>query len=499
MIKAKKEKESHMAYLMDLLKNSSYLCLQGDIHCKVTHICYDSREVKKGSVFVCLKGSRRDGHDYAKEAVRHGAAAVIVQRNVVVEERAVVIRVRNTRETLAQMANLYYAYPSRKLGMIGITGTKGKTSTAYMVWQLLRLAGFQVGLIGTLGLQMEDELTPFYNTTPESLLIQQSLRKMVDLGYDFCVMEVSSQGLKTHRVDGITYDIGVFTNLSPDHIGPGEHKNMEEYFACKADLLKRSRIGIVNADDAYARRAAKQGKCSIRSYGVGVPCGYRAEDIAYETYPDCLGMSYQLSGAVHERIELGMPGMFSVYNSLAALAVCHTVGIPMSALGKQLRNIKVRGRSEEVRVPGGYRLMIDYAHNAVSLKSLLLTLRKYQPRRLITIFGCGGNRSKLRRIQMGEVAGTYSDYTIITSDNPRYEPPEEIISHIIEGIEPTKGAYLAITDRKEAIAYAMNYAAEGDFVVLAGKGHEDYQEINGAFYPMNERNIIDEIIRQYHY
>lgn len=499
MRKAKKEKESHMAYLLDLLKNSSYLCMQGDIHRKVTHICYDSKEVKRGSVFVCLKGYRRDGHDYVHEAVRHGAAVVIVQKNVIVEEDVTVIRVRDTRETLAQMANLYYGCPSTKMKLIGITGTKGKTSTAYMVWQLLRLAGFRVGLIGTLGLQTEEGLTPFYNTTPESLLIQKSLRKMADMGYDFCVMEVSSQGLKTHRVDGITYDIGVFTNLSPDHIGPGEHKNMEEYFHCKATLLKRSRIGIINADDAYARKAARLGRCPVRSYGVQSQCDYRAEDIAYETFPDCLGMSYQLSGAVRERIEVGMPGMFSVYNSLAALAVCHTAGIPMSALGKQLRNIKVRGRIEEIPTPGSYRLMIDYAHNAVSLKSLLLTLRKYHPRRLITVFGCGGNRSKLRRVQMGEVAGRYSDYTVITSDNPRYERPEDIISHIVEGMEETKGEYITIADRREAIAYAMSHATEGDFVVLAGKGHEEYQEINGVFYPMNERDIIDEIIRQYHY
>lgn len=488
-----------MAYLLDLLKNSSYLCMQGSVDRKVTDICYDSREIKKGSVFVCLKGHHRDGHDYLQEAVRKGASVLIVQKSVVAEEEVTVIRVRDTRETLAQMAVLFYGNPSEKLHMIGITGTKGKTSTAYMVWELLRMAGFKAGLIGTIGLQMERELTPFYNTTPESLLIQKSLRQMVDQGYDFCVMEVSSQGLKMHRVDGITYDVGVFTNLSPDHVGPGEHKNFAEYFACKAKLFGQSRIGIVNADDRYARKAAALGRCPIRSYGIKNPADYRAAEISYEKFPRCLGMGYQLKGICNDRIEVGMPGIFSVYNSLAALAVCHTVGIPVHAMGSQLRDIKVRGRIEEIPTPGNYRLMIDYAHNAVSLQNLLETLRNYRPKRLVTVFGCGGNRSKLRRLQMGEVSGNYSDYTIITSDNPRYEKPEDIIADIVEGIEKTRGEYITVTDRREAIAYAINHARDDDFIVLAGKGHEDYQEINGAFYPMDERNIIDEIIRQYHY
>lgn len=488
-----------MAYLLDLLKNCNYLCIQGSMNRKVTDICYDSREVKKGSVFVCLKGYHRDGHDYLQEAVRKGASVLVVQKSVAAEEEVTVIRVRDTREALAQMAVLFYGNPSEKLHMIGITGTKGKTSAAYMVWELLRMAGFKAGLIGTIGLQMEKELTSFYNTTPESLLIQKSLRQMVDQGYDFCVMEVSSQGLKMHRVDGITYDVGVFANLSPDHVGPGEHKNLAEYFACKAKLFRQSRIGIVNADDRYARKAAALGRCPIRSYGIKNSADYRAAEISYEKFSQCLGMSYQLKGICNDRIEVGMPGIFSVYNSLAALAVCHTIGIPVHAMGSQLRDIKVKGRIEEIPTPGNYRLMIDYAHNAVSLQNLLETLRNYKPKRLVTVFGCGGNRSKLRRLQMGEVSGSYSDYTIITSDNPRYEKPEDIIGDIVEGIEKTRGEYITVTDRREAIAYAINHAREDDFIVLAGKGHEDYQEINGAFYPMDERNIIDEIIRQYHY
>lgn len=488
-----------MAYLLELLQDCSYLCMQGCMDKKITTICYDSKEVQKGSLFVCLRGYRRDGHDYISEAVKRGAAACIVQKKVITGEAVTLIRVRDTRSALAKIAARYYGYPARALRMIGITGTKGKTTSAYIVWEILRKAGFRAGLIGTMGLQLEDKLIPYGNTTPESLLIQRSLRQMADAGYDFCVMEVSSQGLKMHRVDGITYDIGVFTNISPDHIGAGEHKDFAEYLSCKAMLLKRSRIGIVNADDRLVCRAAASSGCRIRTFGIKEKADYAAGELHYEKYPECLGMRYQLMGVCRAEIGLGMPGMFSVYNSLAALAVCNTIGIPPAAIGNILRHIRIRGRTEEVKLPGGCRLMIDYAHNAASLQSVLKTLRFYQPRKLVVVFGCGGNRSKLRRYQMGETAGNYADFTIITSDNPRYEKPETIIRDIEEGMKRTKGDYITIPDRREAIEYAITHAGEDELIVLAGKGHEDYQEINGSFYPLDERNIIDEVIRQYYY
>ncbi len=488
-----------MAYLLELFSGCNYICMQGTMEKKIANIRYDSKEVERGDLFVCLVGNRRDGHDYLGEALTRGAAAVVVQKNVDAARDATVIRVRNTRAALARLAVNFYGNPAGSLRMIGITGTKGKTSTAYMVWHMLRMAGFRAGLIGTMGLQMEEELIPYHNTTPESLLIQNFLRKMADQGYDFCVMEVSSQGLKMHRVEGIRYDVGVFTNISPDHIGPGEHKNFEEYLACKAKLFEKCRICMINADDRAVKAAAAKAGCKIRSYGVKSPADYIASEIQYQTFEECLGMSYQLDGVCQAEVELGMPGLFSIYNSLAALAICHAMGIPPAVMGRLMRKIKVRGRIEEVAVPGNYRLMIDYAHNATSLKSLLKTLRHYHPKRLVTVFGCGGNRSVLRRIQMGEVAGTYSDYTIITSDNPRYERPEDIIENIEQGMKKTKGAYITIPDRRKAIAYAIHHARENDLIVLAGKGHEDYQEINGRFYPMDERKIIDEIIRQCHY
>ncbi len=487
-----------MAYLKELLKNCNYMCMQGSIDQKITGICYDSGNVRKGNLFVCLTGYYRDGHQYISQAVKNGAVAILVQKNIKTPEHVTIIRVHNTRQTLAIMAADYYGRPAAKLKIIGITGTKGKTSTAYMVWHMLRMAGYKAGLIGTIGLQMEDELTPYYNTTPESLVIQQSLRKMVDAGFDFCVMEVSSQGLKMHRVDGILFDVGVFTNLSPDHIGPGEHANFAEYLACKAKIFNQSRIGLINADDQFARKAAARYGCKIRSYGIKMNADYSGGNIQYVTYPECLGMKYHLSGICEADMEVGMPGLFSIYNSLAATAICHMAGILPKTMEKTMRSVTVKGRIEEIPISKDYRLIIDYAHNAVSLESLLKTLRFYQPGRLVTLFGCGGNRSKLRRLQMGEVAGQHSDFTIITSDNPRYEKPAEIIADIEEGIRKTAGEYISIEDRREAIAYAIAHAKKDDIIILAGKGHEDYQEIEGKLYPMDERNIIDDIVRQYH-
>jgi UDP-N-acetylmuramoyl-L-alanyl-D-glutamate--2,6-diaminopimelate ligase len=495
---AKIVKGNGMAYLKQLLKNCNYMCLQGSIERKVTDICYDSAKVKKGSMFVCLPGQYRDGHDYIPEAVQRGAAICLVQKSVVVPEGVTVIRVQNTRATLAVIAADYYGRPAKKLHIIGITGTKGKTSTAYMVWHILREAGYRVGLIGTLGLQMEESCTPFYNTTPESLVIQHCLRKMVDEGYEYCVMEVSSQGLKNHRVDEIVFDIGVFTNISPDHIGPGEHADFAEYLKCKSRIFEKSRVGIVNMDDKFARKAALRCGGRVRSYGIHMQADYQASDIRYTRFIDCLGMNYHLKGAEVCNIEVGMPGIYNVYNSLAAIAVCHTIGMPVGAFSKALRGIRIRGRIEEIPMPGEYRLLIDYAHNAVSLENLLSTLRFYKPGRIVTLFGCGGNRSKLRRFQMGEVAGKLSDFTILTSDNPRFENPEDILTDIETGMKKTQGSYIRITDRKEAIAYAIEHAKKDDLIVLAGKGHEDYQEINGKLYPMDERDIIDEIVRQYH-
>lgn len=487
-----------MAYLKELLKDVTYVCTKGTPDIRVTHICHDSRQVRKGSMFLCLMGAREDGHRYLTEAVRKGAAVCVVSRNVYVSEDVTVIRVRDTSKALAVIAGNYYGRPAERMTVIGITGTKGKTTTAYMLWRVMNEAGLSTGLIGTLGIQFPDgRCLESNNTTPDALVIQSHLRKMADAGCSCCVMEVSSQGLKHHRVDGITFSLGIFTNLSEDHIGPAEHQNMTEYARCKKMLFARSRCVLLNADDAAARFMASGIRAELFTYGLRGNTTFRGEEIRYHKEGSRLAMSYRISGCVRQDIRLGMPGQPNVYNSLAAFAAAHLMGIDDAVTARTLGRVRVKGRIEEVESDGSYHIIVDYAHNAVSLEELLHTLRLYEPKRLVVLFGCGGNRSPLRRIQMGQVAGRLSDVTILTSDNPRDEDPMTIISHIRQGIEGTGGSYRVIPDRREAIAYAVTHAQPGDMIVVAGKGHEAYQEIAGRRYPMDDRLMIEQMIESH--
>lgn len=487
-----------MAYLKELLKDVTYVCTKGNPNIRVTHICHDSRKVQKGSMFLCLMGAREDGHRYLDEAVRKGAAVCVVSRNVYVKENVTVIRVRDTSKALAVIAGNYYGRPAERMTVIGITGTKGKTTTAYMLWRIMNEAGISTGLMGTLGIQFPDgRCVESSNTTPDALVIQAYLRKMADAGCSCCVMEVSSQGLKHHRVDGITFALGIFTNLSEDHIGPAEHRSMTEYARCKKMLFARSRCVLLNADDPSVRFMASGIRADLFTYGLKRNPDFRAEDIRYHREGTRLAMSYRINGCTRQEIRLGMPGQPNVYNSLAAFAAAHLMGIDDAVTVQALCRVRVKGRIEEVESGGDYHIIVDYAHNAVSLEELLHTLRLYEPKRLVVLFGCGGNRSPLRRIQMGQVAGRLADMTILTSDNPRDEDPMTIISHIRRGMEETGGSYRVIPDRREAIAYAVANALAGDMIVVAGKGHEAYQEIAGHRYPMDDRQIIEQMIESY--
>lgn len=481
-----------MAYLKDLLREVTYVCTKGNPDIRVTYICHDSRQVRRGSMFLCLVGAKEDGHRYLKEAVKRGAAVCVVSRNVWVEEDVTIIRVRDTSRAMARIAGNYYGWPGDRMTMIGITGTKGKTTTAYMLWRILNEAGIAAGLIGTLGIMHPDGgCRESANTTPDALVLQSELRRMADAGCTCCVMEVSSQGLKMHRVDGITFALGIFTNLSEDHIGPGEHRNMTEYACCKKKLFAQCRCVLLNADDPHARFMAKGITADLYTYGLHRRADFCGRDVQYHREGPQLAMSYRVRGRVQQELQLGMPGEPNVYNSLAAFAAAYLLGADAAVIGRTLRCVQVRGRIEEVPVEGDYHVIIDYAHNAVSLEELLQTLRLYKPKRLVVLFGCGGNRSHLRRIQMGQVAGRLADVTILTSDNPRDEDPMTIISHIRQGIDETGGSYQVIPDRREAIAYAMAQAQPGDMIVVAGKGHETYQEIAGRRYPMDDRQMIE--------
>lgn len=299
-----------------------------------------------------------------------------------------------------------------------------------------------------------------------------------------------------HRTAGIPFEIGIFTNLGEDHIGPNEHKDFEDYKRCKGLLFRQCKIGIANVDDPYFKDVFREATCEIETFGFSEKADLRAEHAELVTRPGYLGVAYHVAGLMDFDVEIDIPGTFSVYNSLTAIAVCRHFNVPSEKIQKALKVAKVKGRIEMVKVSDEFTLMIDYAHNAMSLESLLTTLKEYHPKRLVCLFGCGGNRSKTRRYEMGEVSGRLADLTIITSDNPRFEEPQEIIDDIKIGMKKTDGAYVEICDRKEAIRYAIVNGQPGDVIVLAGKGHEDYQEIKGVKYAMDERDLIADILAE---
>ena len=485
-----------MFSLSYLLEKTEYEVLSGSVEVLISKVIYDSRkEMEKDCLFVCIRGAVFDGHAYIRQVAEQGAKVVVVEKDVEPIEGVTFIKVKDSRLALAQVSAAYFGHPAEKLKVIGITGTKGKTTTSYMVKSILEKSGYQVGLIGTIEILYGDRKIPARTTTPESYEIQEYFADMVKCGCDCVVMEVSSQGLKLHRTAGFQFEIGIFTNLEPDHIGPNEHESFEEYQYCKSLLFKQCKLGIVNRDDKHWEQILKNHTCEVETIGFSKEADLRAEDMRLITGPGYLGVTYQVKGAMNFPVEVDIPGRFSVYNSLTAIGICRHFQVPVEKIQEAVREAKVKGRIEMVKVSEEFTLMLDYAHNAMSLESLLRSLREYQPKRIVCLFGCGGNRSRSRRFEMGEVSGNLADFTIITSDNPRNEEPDQIMKDIQTGIEKTSGNYIAIADRKEAIAYAITHGQPGDIIVLAGKGHEDYQEIKGIKYHMDEREIIADILK----
>ncbi|MCR5002613.1 MAG: UDP-N-acetylmuramoyl-L-alanyl-D-glutamate--2,6-diaminopimelate ligase [Lachnospiraceae bacterium] len=480
--------------LSDLLKDIEYTCVKGDPDVLISEPVYDSRKISEGCVFVCIKGANFDGHDAAMEASCKGAAALITERDVEVTGETTVIRVENTRYAMAYIAAAYNGNPADRLKMIGITGTKGKTTTTYLIKSILENAGYKVGLIGTIEVIIGDRHIHADNTTPESYVLQAYLKEMADAGMDAVVMEVSSQGLMLHRTAAIDFDLGIFTNIEPDHIGPNEHTSFEHYLECKSMLFRQCKTGILNGDDKHLEDILKGHTCNTETFGLNGSNDLNASNIELIKDKGTLGVDFDVEGLMNFRARINTPGRFSVYNALCAIAVCRHFNISTEDIKKALLSARVKGRIEMVPVSDDFTLMIDYAHNAMALNSLLTTLKEYEPGRLVCVFGCGGNRSKLRRYEMGEVSGKLADLTVITSDNPRFEEPLDIIKDIETGISKTDGKHISIPDRKDAIRYVINNGQPGDIIVLAGKGHEDYQEIKGRKYPMDERVLIQEIL-----
>ena len=482
--------------LSQLLERLEYEVVQGSDAIEISTLTYDSRKVEKDSVFVCICGAVSDGHQYIEQVAESGASAIIVEKEVDAPNHLTVIRVKDTRYALAMTSAAYFGYPAEKLKVIGITGTKGKTTTTYMIKSILEGVGRKVGLIGTIETIIGDTTIPAANTTPESYMIHQYFSQMLEAGCDSVVMEVSSQGLMLHRTAGIPFEIGIFTNLGKDHIGPNEHTDFEDYKRCKALLFQQCKLGIANIDDEYYQDVFKNATCHVETFGFSENADLRADNVQLVSRPGYLGVSYHAKGLLDMNVEIDIPGKFSVYNSLTAIAVCRHFQVPEAVILDALKCAKVKGRIEMIPVSEDFILLIDYAHNAMSLESLLATLKEYHPNRLVCLFGCGGNRSKDRRFEMGEVSGRLADLTIITSDNPRFEDPQAIIDDIKVGIGRTNGEYVEICDRKAAIKYAIEHGQLGDIIVLAGKGHEDYQEIKGVKYPMDERVLIQEVLEE---
>lgn len=478
--------------LNELLQDLAYTC-SDDRNPEIAGVVCDSRQVTAGSLFVCLCGSRVDSHAFAAQAEEAGAAAILVQHPVEVKS-VCVVTVEDTRRALAYVSAAWFRHPAAEMTMIGVTGTKGKTTSTYMIRSILEAGGIKTGVIGTIGAEIGDELIQTNNTTPDSYDVQRFLRKMADAGCRAVVMEASSIGLRDHRVDGFSFDYGLFTNFSPDHVGGSEHKDLEEYMQCKSLLFRQCRTGIVNIDDESWQGITAGHTCALETYGFSGSAELRAKNESKLSRPGYLGTRFELEGRLNFSVDVDIPGHFNVYNALGAIAVCRNFPVTEQNICDGLNTVKVKGRVEPVPVPGKYTLLIDYAHNAVSMENILETLREYHPSRLVCMFGAGGNRPRGRRFDMGEVCGRLADLSVITEDNSRFEDVMDIIADIKTGIDKTGGKYVVIPNRKQAIKYCMENAQEGDIVVLAGKGHEDYQETRGVKTHLDEREVVADVL-----
>lgn len=477
--------------LEKLLTDVEYKLLQGSLETEVSDIAYDSRKVKKNGMFVAIEGTVVDGHKFIPSAVEAGAGVVVLEKETFVEKSDVtVILVENGRKALSLMSAAYFDYPAKKMITVGITGTKGKSTTEHMVRDIIEKSGKTCGIIGTVGAFMNGKSIVTEHTTPESYELQKLFAMMVEEGCEYMVMEVSSQGIKMDRVAGIEFDYGVFTNISPDHIGPGEHENFEEYLSCKAELFRRCKTGIINRDDEHYADIVKNATCKIMTFGTSEGADLQALNIRHVAKGGELSMEFTAKGAVEGEIVVGLPGRFNIYNAMCAACTGVALGMPKEVILHALEHVKVRGRVEVMPVSDDFSVLIDFAHNGVSSESVLSTLREYNPNRIVSIFGCGGNRSKVRRYEMGEVIGRMSELAIITSDNPRREDVMDIIEDIKVGMAKSNGNYVVIPDREEAVAYALEHAQKGDMIILLGKGHEEYQEINGVKHHYSEREAV---------
>ena len=475
--------------LKKILNNIDYELIKGKINIDINDIKYDSRNIEPNDIFIALSGIDVDGHNYISDAINNGASCIIICKDIEINEDVTIIKVDNTRTKLSYLSANFFENPGDKLIKIAITGTKGKTSSSWMLKNIIETAGFKVGVIGTIGTFINNKLYEHKNTTPESYQVQKFMRLMVDSGCKYLIMEASSQALMVGRINNIVFDYAIFTNLSPDHIGPREHKDYNEYVSSKAKLFRQTKIGIINIDDKEKDNIIKDATCKIYTYGKK-KADLQLDNINLSNTNSFLGTTFTTKGISDYNYKVSAPGDFSAYNAASVILTAKLINIDESTINEGLINFKVRGRCEIININNKFKVIIDFAHNKLSMESILEMAKLYNPNRIITVFGCGGGRSKEIRQQLGEVSALYADLSIITCDNPRNDELDEINKDIVIGINKHNGTYKIIKDRKDAINYCLDNALENDIILLLGKGHETSQEIKGQKYYFNELEII---------
>ena len=480
--------------LRELLKDVEYKLVQGDLEQEISDIAYDSRKVVSGTVFIAMKGFRVDGHDYVGTAIDNGAKCIIVEDDVEVPSDITVIRLEDTRTDLSKLSRTLFGYPDKEMTTIAITGTKGKTTISTMIKKVLDDSGKACGLIGTMGVFYKDKFYHTMNTSPESYDVFKYMREMLDNGVKYLVMEISSQSLKLKRWSNVIFDYAVFTNLSLDHVGKDEHESFEEYKYCKSLLFKQCKSGLFNIDSEYAKEMIDSCVGEVVTYGKNKDSNYVIDSAVNILSGGFVGIELDINGSINDKFRISIPGLFTAYNASAAIAICNLIGIDIKRIKKSLESVSVKGRMESVNISNKFSMLIDYAYQGIAMENVLSTIKESNPKRIVTVFGCGGNRSVQRRYDCGEVSGKYSDLSILTSDNPRYENNDDIIKDILVGMNKTSGEYIIINDRRDAIRTAIVNAKEGDVILILGKGHETYQEIEGVRYPFDERVVIKEIV-----
>lgn len=479
--------------LKSLLKGLDYEVIKGNEESKVQNIRYDNRKIEQGDAFVCVKGFKVDGHSFIGDAIKKGAKTLIVQEDVSVQEDITIIKVRDTRKALAIMSSNYFGNPKDKLKIIGITGTNGKTTSAFIIKSILEKAGFMTGLIGTIANYIGNKKVDAVRTTPESYELHELFKNMVDAGVEYCVMEVSSHSLELDRVYGIQFEEGIFTNLTRDHLD--FHKTFENYYNAKFKLFERSNHSIINLDDPYGANIVKDieesgVKTKVSTFSIEKESDFKAFEIKSHSN----GSEFKVNLEEVEDFSINIPGEYNIYNSLGCIICAYNLNIPMNKIKEGLSDVVIPGRCElvakEKNLP--YSIIIDYAHTPDGLENILSTVKAFTRNRMISVFGCGGDRDKVKRPQMGKIGCELSDIAIITSDNPRSEEPMDIINDIVKPLNYDN--FVIEVNRKEAIRKAMNMALEGDVIVIAGKGHETYQILKDETIHFDEREVVYDIL-----